>query len=149
MAFKKASEFTGASFFKPAEYLTATALLVEPVEHLRDQTAQKFGGGGTYLRDEALCDITVFKTSEAAEGGEPTEILKSVKITNAMLVDTASKLIGDQIVSVLKKIPTKNGSGYVFRDAESQAAIDGVVGHFEKREAALVEAIAAAPSFDD
>lgn len=139
--FKKPSELSGGSFFKPAEYQTALALLVEPKE-LHKDVPNEFKGK-VQPRDEVVADITVFNNSESLEKGEPSEIIKSTRVTHSMLTGTLSKMIGDPLIGIIRMIDTKAGSGYAFRDAEGDAP-DLVEAYYDKREAA----VESAPSFD-
>lgn len=139
--FSKASELTGSTFFKPKDYETALALLVEPKEFQADVPAKDFNGNAI-TRDEVIADITVFANTEALEAGTPTEILKSVKITHGMLVGTTSKILDGAMVSIVRKIPTQKGSGWAWRDSEGDAETQ-VAAYYEARE----EAAANAPDF--
>jgi hypothetical protein len=140
--FKKPSDLSGSSFFKPKEYQTALALLVEPKSIDKDVPNEY--KGKTTLRDEIIADVTVFNLSESLEKGEPDEVIKSTRITHSMLTGTLSKMIGDPLIGIVRLIDTKAGSGYAFRDVEGEAQ-DQLIAYYTKRE----EAAEAAPSFDD
>jgi hypothetical protein len=145
--FAKPSEFTGGTIFKPANYMNDLALLVEPKRV--DKGIPNTYNGKTTMRDEVTADITVFGTSEALDKGEPTEVIKSAKVVHTMLTSTLERIIGGAMVAVIRKVPTKSGSGFAFRDVEP--TIETAVGAFyEKREAAVVDALASGdmPSFD-
>lgn len=143
--FAKASDLGGGAYFKPADHMTALALLVEPKRI--DKDVESTYQGTTRLRDEVVADITVFKTQESLDKGEPSEVLKSVKVVHGMLTGSLEKVMGGAMLGIVRKIPTKGGSGYAFRDVEgSHEAL--VANYFTQREAAAAEAVAEAPSFD-
>jgi hypothetical protein len=96
-----------------------------------------------------LCDITTFATVEAVETKTPTTIQKDAKIAYGMLTSTLERNgMGNPFVGVLRKIPTKNGSGYVFRDIERGEHIQALTDYYVAREAAVAEALTNAPGFD-
>ena len=145
--FSKPSEFTGGSYFAPLDHLTALGLLVEPKRI--DKNVPNDYRGEARTRDEVTADVTVFATSEALEKGEPTVTLKGVLVTHTMLASTLGKIIGGALVGVIRKVPTKAGSGYAFRDVE--ADVEGQVGEFYKAREAAVEAALSGdgvPDFD-
>lgn len=144
--FKRPSEFAGGSYFKPAEYMTALALLVEPKKVERD--VQSEYKGEVRVRDEVISDVTVFGNSESLETGIPTEVIKDTRVTHGMLTDTLSKIIGDPLIGVIRRIPTKRGSGYAFRDLEDAGQIDQAAAFFFKRNEDKAAALASAPDFD-
>lgn len=131
--FKKPSDLVGSSYFKPAEYESALALLVEPTDIAKD-VPNEYRGKVTN-RDEVTADITVFFKNESLEKGEPDEIIKQTRVTHTMLAATLGKMIGSPLVGIVRMIPTKNGSGYAFRDVEGDAE-EHVIAYYEKREAA-------------
>ncbi|MEV4642790.1 hypothetical protein AB0J80_36160 [Actinoplanes sp. NPDC049548] len=143
------SSYAGGAFFKPADHMTDLAILVEPKRIDREQP-NTYQGKTTY-RDEVTADITVFRTSESLEKGEPSEVIKGARIAYGMLTSTLDKILkqgaGGAIVSVIRKVPTRNGAGYVFRDVEG-SVLAQVAACADKREAALAEAVASAPDFD-
>lgn len=147
MAFAKPSDVSGGTFFKPAEHMNDLALLIEPTAIVKgvENTYQ----GRTTLRDEVTADITVFGTSEALEKGEPSAVMKGARVVHAMLTSTLERVMGGAMVAVVRKIPTRSGSGFAFRDVEWET--EAVVGaYFEQREAAVDQArvSGAMPSFD-
>lgn len=139
--FAKPSDYAGASYFKPKEYMTSLALLIEPksVEH---DVPNEYRGKVTN-RDEVVCDISVFEDQKQLEDGTPGNILKSCKVVHGMLTSTVSKIIGGAMVATVSEIATKNGSGYVFRDVDADTE-SKVADYFTARSAAAD----AAPSFD-
>lgn len=147
MAFAKPSDVSGGTFFKPAEHMNDLALLIEPTAIVKgvENTYQ----GRTTLRDEVSADITVFATSEALEKGEPSVVMKGARVVHAMLTSTLERVMGGAMVAVVRKIPTRSGSGFAFRDVEweTEAAVGA---YFEQREATVDQARAsgAMPSFD-
>jgi hypothetical protein len=145
--FAKPSEFAGGTFFKPAEHMTDIALLIEPKKI--DRGVPNTYNGKTTMRDEVTADITVFATSEALDTGTPTEVMKSAKVVHTMLTSTLERLIDNAMVAVVRRVPTRSGSGFAFRDVEP--AIESAVSAFyEQREAAVAAALSSGnmPSFD-
>ncbi len=145
--FAKPSEFTGGTIFKPANYMNDLALLVEPKRV--DKGIPNTYNGKTTMRDEVTADITVFATSEALDTGTPTEVMKSAKVVHTMLTSTLERLIDNAMVAVVRRVPTRSGSGFAFRDVEP--AIESAVSAFyEQREAAVAAALSSGnmPSFD-
>ena len=144
----KPSEFTGGSFFKPGEHMNDLALLVEPKRI--DRGVPNTYQGRSTLRDEVTADVTVFGTSESLEHGRPSAELKDVRVVHGMLTSTLERILGGAMVGVVRKIPTKSGSGYAFRDVEPDVEA-AVAGYFERREQHVTEALASGdmPSFDD
>lgn len=143
--FAKASDLAGGSFFKPADHMTDLALLVEPKRI--DKDVESTYNNVTRKRDEVVADVTVFKTQESLDRGEPTEVLKSVKIAHGMLTGSLEKVMGGAMLGVIRKVPTRNGSGYAFRDVEADAEAK-VATYYANRESALAEAMDDAPEFD-
>ena len=143
----KPSEFTGGAFFKPAEHMTDLALLVEPKRI--DRGVQNTYQGRTTFRDEVTADITIFGTSESLDVGVPTSDLREVRIVHGMLTSTLERIIGGAMVGVIRKIPTKAGSGYAFRDVEPPVEA-AVAGYYDWREQAVATSLASddMPSFD-
>ena len=145
MALVKTSDFVGGAYFKPLENMNALALLIEPKSITRDvpNTYQNV----TKMRDEVVADVSIFDNTDALRAGEPTEVIKAAKFVHGMLTDTLSKIMGEATIATIVKIPTKGGSGYVFRDASPEATA-AVTAYYDKRNAALEAAMADAPSFD-
>jgi hypothetical protein len=140
--FAKPSDYAGASYFDPKKHMTALALLIEP--KTIEKNVPSTYANQTRVRDEVIADITVFENQAALDSGQPTTILKSTKIVHSMLTSTVEKILGGAMVGVVTKIPTQNGSGYVFRDVDS--ATEAAVGTYYSARSA---AIAAAPSFEN
>lgn len=145
MALVKTSDFVGGAYFKPLEHMNDLALLIEPKSIQRDvpSTYQNV----TRMRDEVLADVTVFANTDALRDGEPSEVIRAAKVVHGMLTDTLSKIMGEATICTIVKIPTKGGSGYVFRDASDEAT-GAVAAYYDKRNAALDAATADAPDFD-
>lgn len=145
--FGKASDFAGGSFFKPAEHMNDIALLIEP-KSIEKNVASTYQNQ-TRHRDEVLCDITTFATVESVESKTPTTIQKDVKIAHGMLTSTLERNgMGNPFAGILRKVPTKGGSGYVFRDIENGEYIQALTDYYTEREAAVEAALADAPGFD-
>lgn len=143
--FAKPSEFGGGTFFKPAEHMNDIALLVEPVRI--DKNVHNEYQGRVSTRDEVAARITVFATEESLDKGEPTEVLENAKVVHGMLTSTLERVVGGAIVAVVRRIPTKAGSGYAFRDVDANVEA-GVGVYFDAREAKVAEALADVPDFD-
>lgn len=142
--FSKPSEFGGGSFFKPGDHMNDLAILVEPTRITKD--VPNTYNGVTKNRDEATARVTVFANSESLETGVPTEVIEDAKFVHGMLTSTLEKIIGGAMVGVVRKIPTKAGSGYAFRDVEGD--VEGkVASYFEAREKAVAEALDSVPDF--
>lgn len=142
MGVSRASDISGGSFLKPKEYYTATAVLFEP-RRLDKDVDSKFG-----RRDEIVGDFTIFETEEALEKGEPSEVLKSAKCSNSMIVSSLAKVIDGAAAGVLRDVPTKNGSGPAIRDLAKDKHYDLIDKYIESRAAATAEALANVPDFD-
>lgn len=145
MPFSKPSEFGGGSFFKPADHMEDLAILLEPKNVARNvpSTYQ----GTTRERDEVTTDITIFGTSESLEKGEPTTISKNSKVVHGMLTSTLERIVGGAMVGVVRKIPTKGGSGYVFRDVSPEVEAQ-VERYFAARDQERAQAADEMPDFD-
>lgn len=145
--FGKASDYAGGAFFKPANHMNDIALLVEPTKIDKDVTSTY--QGNTRVRDEVTADITVFATTEAVETGVPTEVQKGVRVVHGMLTSTLERNMGKPFLGIIRKVPTKAGSGYAFRDVENGAHITKITEFYVAREAEVEANKAAAPGFDD
>ena len=139
--FAKPSEFTGGAYFKPLDHMNDVALLVEPKRI--DKNVENTYGGQTRTRDEVTATVSVFATSEALEEGRPSAVMGDVRVVHGMLTSTLERLIGGAMVGVIRRVQTKSGSGYVFRDVEPGIEAQ-VAAYFDNRSAA----VAAMPSFD-
>lgn len=142
--FAKPSEFNGGTFFKPAEHMNDLAIMVEPkrIDKNKEHTYQ----GRTSVRDEVVADVTIFPTEESLDKGEPT-VIKNAIFTHGMLTGTLERVIGGVMVGIVRKIPTKAGSGYAFRDVD--ASTEAKVGnYYVNREAAIKAALNDVPDFD-
>lgn len=145
--FKKASELGGGAFFKPGDHMTDLAILIEP-KSISKNVQNEYQGRVT-TRDEVTADVTVFRTEEALNAGKPDEIVKSARFVHGMLTSSLEKLIEDKgaIVAIVRKVPTKAGSGYAFRDPEARAE-KAAQDYYFAREEAVKANLADAPSFD-
>lgn len=144
--FAKPSELTGGTFFKPADYMNALALMIEPKSI--DQGKTHTYGGQTTVRDEVTADVTVFPTEESLDKGTPI-VIKNAIFTHGMLTSTLEKVgVGGVMVGVIRKIPTRAGQGYVFRDVDPLTE-DKVADYYLKREARINESLANVPDFED
>lgn len=145
--FARPSEYAGGSYFKVQDHMTDLALMVEPTRTDRD--VPNTYNGITKNRDEVTATVTIFANSESLQKGEPTAIEKDSKFVHGMLTSTLSKLVDNKgvLVGVIRKIPTKNGSGYAFRDVTPDVEAQ-VANYYTARESAVTEALASVPSFD-
>lgn len=143
----KPSAFGGGAFFKPSDYLTTPALLVEPKRI--DRGVSNTYNGETKMRDEVYADVTIFATSEAVETGRPSEVLENAKFVHGMLTDLLAQIMGSAMVAVIRKIPTRKGMGFAFRDVDP-AIEAAVTAYLQARETAVADAVASGdmPSFD-
>lgn len=143
--FAKPSEFAGGTFFKPAEHMNDLALMIEPKSIAKDRTHTYQGRSS--VRDEVTADVTIFATEESLDKGTPT-VIKNAVFTHGMLTSTLERVgMGGVTVAVIRKVPTKAGSGYAFRDVDS--ATEGKVGnYYVNREKVITEALADVPDFD-
>lgn len=143
--FSKPSDFQGGAFFKPAEHMNDLALLIEPKKIDRDVRSEY--QGNERIRDEVTADVTVFGTQESIDTKTPTATMNGVRVTHGMLTGTLERILGGATVAVVRKVPTKRGSGYAFRDVENQANIAKIGEFYTEREANIAEAAASAPAF--
>lgn len=144
--FGKASDFAGGAFFKPADHMADIALLIEPTKI--DRGVSSTYQGTTRQRDEVTCTVTSFATVESIDNGEPTATLKDVKVVHGMLTSTLERNMNKPFLGIIRKIPTKGGSGYVFRDVEKADHITKASDYYIAREAEVAANVAAAPGFD-
>lgn len=145
--FGRPSEYLASSFFKPADHMLDLALIVEPKQILKDQPNEYQGRKS--LRDEAIADVTVFANSESLDKGEPTEVLRNCKIVHGMLVGSCEQILNSDkpaLLGVVQKIPTKNGSGYAFRDTDT-VTTDKVIAYWQKRDEKRAAAAEDMPDF--
>ena len=144
--FARPSQFAGGSYFKPLEHMLDVALLIEPTSV--DREVPNTYKGETKNRDEVTSDITVFKTAEALEKGEPSEVIKGCRVVHGMLTSTLDKAIGQPVPARLEKISTRTGgSGYVFRDLSADIE-QKLAAYYQSREAAIDAAMDDVPDFD-
>jgi hypothetical protein len=143
----KPSAYAGGAFFKPADHINDIALLVEPKRI--DRGVSNIYNGETRTRDEVYADITIFATSEAVETGRPSTVLENARIVHGMLTDLLAQIMGSAMVAIVRKIPTRKGAGYAFRDVDP-AIEAAVTAYLQTRENAVADAMASGdmPSFD-
>jgi len=140
--FAKPSDYAGASYFKPGDYMTALALLVEPKTIAKNVPSTY--NNQVRNRDEVIADISVFANQADLDSATPSQVLKSTKVVHGMLTSTLEKILGGALAGVVSKTQTQAGSGYVFRDVTEDVEAK-VETYYKNRSAAA----AAAPSFDD
>jgi hypothetical protein len=138
------TDIASSSFFKPADYATAVALLVEPIS-VEENVRNEYNGQVTF-RDEVTADITVWPTLEDLRAGRAT-VLNRVTITHASLSGVAKKAIGGATIARLEAFTTKYRSTshrFVKPDPEAHRL---AVEYYEQRRAQVEAAAAAAPPF--
>jgi hypothetical protein len=137
----------GGAFFRPSDHINDVALLIEPTRI--DRGVSNTYNGETKLRDEVYADITVFATSEALDTRRPTTVLESARVVHGMLTDLLAQIMGSAMVAIVRKVPTRKGQGYAFRDVDP-ATEAAVTAYLDGRENAVAEAISSGdmPTFD-
>lgn len=123
----------GGDFLKPADYVGAKGILLEPTKILRDQPG-KFG-----TRDILVADVTIFNTKEALDGTEDPIYLQGVKITGAILIKDQEDRVGKEAtVGKFAALPNPKGDKPIWAVRQvDQAVFDRIVAFLERREAAL------------
>ncbi len=138
---------TGGAFFKPAEHAADLALMIEPKRVMPDQK-NEYNGEVTY-RDEVVADITIFRNSQNVESQTPFEVIRDGRISHSALVSEAREHIGPDSAPMLIKVGKRAGKNYYeFKFDVPDDVVSAVAGYYTKRESALAEATADAPSFD-
>jgi hypothetical protein len=137
---------SGGAFFKPLDHAADLALMIEPKHVLKDQP-NEYQGEKT-IRDEIVCDITVFRNSQNIDEGTPFEVIRGGKITHSALAGEAREHIGTgtPMLVTVKKAQGKNY--YVFDFDLPADRVTAVAAYYTNREAALEAATADAPGFD-
>ena len=123
----------GGDFLKPADYVGAKGILLEPTKILRDQPG-KFG-----TRDILVADVTIFNTKETLDGTEDPIYLQGVKVTGAILIKDQEDRVGKEAtVGKFAALPNPKGDKPIWAVRQvDQAVFDRIVAFLEKREAAL------------
>ena len=123
----------GGDFLKPADYVGAKGILLEPTKILRDQPG-KFG-----TRDILVADVTIFNTKETLDGTEDPIYLQGVKITGAILIKDQEDRVGKEAtVGKFAALPNPKGDKPIWAVRQvDQAVFDRIVAFLERREAAL------------
>lgn len=145
MALKRSSEIAGGStFFKPAKYEDAPAVLFEARSVARD--VPNTYKGVTKTRDEVTGDATIFETVADLSNGKGVE-LKGVTFTHPGIVNQLKNALNEQVVGQVGTKEFKNGDGWAILDVDD-ATFDKVAAYYEAREAAVQAALDSAPDFD-
>lgn len=131
---------TGGRYFKPGDHATDVALLVEPKEFEADRPGKKYGP-----KDAIHADVTYFGSHNELDEGKGVEEYGTI-IQGVALVRDLKPLIGKATVAVITKVPTDNGSAWVWRQP-SQDVIEKVVAYAKERDAALEAAKDEMPDF--
>ena len=123
----------GGDFLKPADYVGAKGILLEPTKILRDQPG-KYGP-----RDILVADVTIFNTKETLDGTEDPIYLQGVKITGAILIKDQEDRVGKEAtVGKFAALPNPKGDKPIWAVRQvDQAVFDRIVAFLERREAAL------------
>ena len=132
---------TAGAFFKPADYATNPALLVD----VKRFEAQRPGNYGP--KDTVHADIYAFATEADIEAGKPS-VIQGAMIQSSMLARDLSGLVGVATVVKLDQIDLKNSpnKGWVWRKVDD-ATKAKVVAYAQKREAEIAAAAEDAPDF--
>ena len=144
MAFGKLSEHVGGgSYLNARDHVTTLGLLVEPKGKLLNQPHQA-QNGEQITRDIFIADVAVFKDQRAIDNGQPTEILKGVRITAKYLARDGIALLDAGVEAVPLKIDRttlKNGATpFVWRDLDSNSpAYEAISAYYQAREASAAE----------
>jgi hypothetical protein len=147
MALKRSSEIPGgSSFFKPAEFADAVALLIEPKSVQRD--VPNTYAGVTKNRDEVTADVTVFATAADLANGKGVEH-KAMTFTHPGITNRLSRAIDEAVVGKMgkKQFDKAPAPAWVVDDVDD-ATFDKVAEFYEAREAAVKAALEDAPDFD-
>lgn len=157
MALKRSTDIQGgSSYFKPAEFKSAVALLIEPISVAHDVPNTYLGV--SKVRDEVTADLTVFATQADLDAGNGVEF-KSMVFTHSGIVNKISGEIGNSVVGRLgKKQFEKSPAPAWVIDPDATAAttegtpvedetFDKVAAFHEAREAAVQAALADVPAF--
>ena len=123
----------GGDFLKPADYVGAKGILLEPTKILRDQPG-KYG-----TRDILVADVTIFNTKETLDGTEDPIYLQGVKVTGAILIKDQEDRVGKEAtVGKFAALPNPKGDKPIWAVRQvDQAVFDRIVAFLERREAAL------------
>lgn len=157
MAIKRSTDIAGGgNYFKPEEFKTATALLIEPKSLQRDVPNEY--AGQVKNRDEVTADVTVFQSQADLDNGKGVEF-KGMTITHSGIVNKIGTEIGDAVVGRMgkKKFPKSPAPAWVIDPDDKPETVEGtpiddetfdkVVAYYEAREAAIAAALADVPSF--
>ncbi|MET9861944.1 hypothetical protein ABZY93_22005 [Streptomyces smyrnaeus] len=131
-------------WFKPAENKGAVAILLE----VKSFDRQRPTPNGP--KDSALADVTIFGTQADLDAGTPA-VHQGMRIEQTVLARDLETLVGGATVVTLDQVPAKKPGAYpawVWRAQTDQAVVKKVVEYAERRDAAMEEAVAAAPDFD-
>lgn len=147
MGLKRSSEIAGgSSFFKPAEFESAVALLIEPKSVQRD--VPNTYAGQTKNRDEVTADVTVFASQSDLDNGNGVEH-KDMTFTHPGITNRLSRAVGEAVVGKMgkKQFEKAPAPAWVVDDVDDPT-FDKVSDYYEKREEAVKAALDDAPGFD-
>ena len=135
----------GGAFFKPAQYVTSIAIVIE-TKSIALQVPNTFKGK-TEMRDEVTADVTIFSTLESVEQGVPTEFIKDATIGHGALVNGVREGIPMEYYVIVRKEDFKSGnSGFVFREVDAGLG-KKLQAYMDKRDADRKAALDAVPDF--
>jgi hypothetical protein len=138
------SDISGSAFFKPADYLDAVAILVEPI--LVEEDVRNEYNGVVNVRDEVTADLMIW-SSLADFANDTPVVLKRVKLTHSGLTRIAKKAVGGATIARVEEYTTKYRSTG-FRLAKPDAeAYRLAVEAFEHRRSQIEAVAASAPPF--
>lgn len=146
MALKRSSEIQGgSSYFKPAEFADAVALLVEPTSVQRD--VPNTYAGVTKNRDEVTADVTAFNSAADLAAGKGVEF-KGMTFTHPGITNRLSRAVGEAVVGKMgkKQFDKAPAPAWVIDDIDD-AAFAQVEAYYDAREAAVAAALADVPDF--
>lgn len=136
----------GSGYFSPKDHKEDVAILIEVkrFEHQRP--------GGTYgPKDTIHADVTYFATQADLDAGKPSLVGKNTMIQGTVLVRDLNDEVGEGNATVVTIAQSKPKPGqqpaWVLRTVPASVT-EKVVAYADKRDTALAEAVAAAPSFD-
>lgn len=135
----------GGGFLKPRQYLTALALLVEPVS-IRHNVPNTYKGRSVGERDVITADITVFSNQADLAPGAKPEVLKGVAIDKPGLTRPLEKIIGGAMMGIPALGMSDNGEFFKWDNVTDPEVAQAVTDYLERREAAVASAVEDAPA---
>jgi len=149
----------GAPYFKPADHVSDTVLIIEPRAIRKGvKTSFKDKDGNQLVRDEATAYVTAFRNETSLEEGR-AYFTSLATFTNSKLVEDCDRLLesgkkdGDNAPAAIVRLDQWQPKGggnkvWVFKELTGGTVYDAALSYYEKREAEVAKAIADAPDFD-